>query len=138
MLFGLINRPIGLINRPTKRKLGKVEFEPQIRLYQLLILQYICQHGNKTVLQLAAKFDLTPAAVSYFGDVMQCMGYITFTAGLNDDGIYVYNATVEGHALVLAASHQLAEYLVWACEKLPNVTDDMDFDDMYPHLPSLL
>ena len=105
MLFGLIDGPGKVM---PKRKYGNVEFEPRIRLAQLLVLQYICQHENKTEHQLASEFDVTHAAVSRMGDVMQRMGYITVTTGLNDDRIRVHNATDQGRALVRAVANQLA------------------------------
>jgi len=106
MFFGLIDGPGKVM---PKRKYGIVEFEPRIRLSQLLVLQYICQHGNKNTEQIAAEFDLSDAAVSRYGDVMQRMGYLTVTANTNMYGTgRFFNATDQGRALVRAVANQLA------------------------------
>ena len=134
MLFGLIDQPTKLM---PKCKIGKVEFEPQIRLAQLLMLQVVCFNSGRTYEYFEKRLGLSNAAVARFGEIMRERKLVTITRKENESD-YRINATVEGHALVLAVSHQLAEYLVWATEKIPNVSDDTDFDDMHPHLSSLL
>ena len=105
MLFGLIDGPGKVM---PKRKIGIVEFEPRIKLIQLLILQYICQHGSKTDQQLAVELDVTTAAVCRMGDVMERMGYITVTSNPDIDPHRLHNATDQGRALVRAVANQLA------------------------------
>ena len=105
MLFGLIDGPGKVM---PKIKIGIVEFEPQIRLTQLLFLQYICQHENKTEQQLAVELDFTSSSVARAGDLLERRGLITVTAGLNDDPHRRHNATDQGRALVRAVANQLA------------------------------
>ena len=134
MFFGLIDGPTKLM---PKCKIGKVEFEPQLSLAQLLMLQVVCMNSGRTYEYFETRLGLSNAAVARFSAIMQDRELVTITRKENESD-YRINATVEGHALVLAAAHQMCEYAVWAFEKMPNVSDDMDVDDMLPHLSSLL
>jgi len=105
MFFGLIDGPGKLM---PKIKIGIVEFEPQIRLNQLLFLQYICQHGNKTEQQLAIDLDFTSSAVARGADLLERRGLITVTTNSDIHPHRLHNATDQGRALVRAVANQLA------------------------------